>query len=213
MKRILGLAALAVFCALLSTCGTYRAITGDYEQDYIIRDIKPLSGVSGQQVTFDASICATAGSLPIDSTTNPPHFVWDFGGGADPNVSYDAKPAVNLRAGGAYDGTLTIRDGCVGDRVVSATFTMNVTPLSVLTVTPTSGVSGGTANFTALIGSGAVTGYAWDFGGAALTGATNTANPNVTFGAPGSYDASVIVSNNYEAVQFPFTLTIVAATP
>jgi PKD repeat protein len=82
----------------------------------------------------------------------------------------------------------------------------------VLDVTPLTGVQNGTAVFSAVVGSGNVTGYAWDFGGAGTPGGSNVANPSVRFSAPGVYECSVIISNAYEALQFPFTLTVLPAS-
>ena len=166
MIRLLGLAGAALCCVFLTTCGTVRAIQDDYAEDYIIRDISPLSGVSGAQVTFQAAICATAGSRALDDPDNPPQIIWNFGGGADPNVSYDLKPVVTLRAGRSdtYEGTLSIRDGCTDENLVTATFSLKVAPLIVLDVAPLSGVENATAVFSAVIGTGSVTEYVWDFG-------------------------------------------------
>ena len=122
MIRLLCLAGAALCCAVLTTCGTVRAINDDYAPDYIIRDISPLSGVSGAQVTFQAAVCVTAGSRPLDDPDNPPQWIWNFGGGADPNVSYEAVPVVTLRDGlrGPYECTLNLRDGCSDKNLVSA---------------------------------------------------------------------------------------------
>lgn len=213
MVKILGPLGALLCCAFLSTCGTYRAVTDDYEADYIIRDIKPLAGVSGEQVIFEAAICTTAGSTPIDTTTNEPQWIWNFGGGADPNVSYEAKPQVTLRDGlrAPYACSLTVRDGCLEDNVVEATFTLDVEPLSILAVTPSGGIEDGTATFSVLIGTGNVSSYAWNFGTACTPSGSTEPNPAVRFEAPGSYDCSVIISNDFEAFEFPFTLTVVPA--
>jgi PKD repeat protein len=210
LRYITGMAIAVGCCLLSSTCGTYRAIIDDYEPDYIIRDIKPLSGVSGQQVTFDAAICETAGSRPIDDTTNPPQWIWNFGGGADPNVSYDAQPTVMLRDGirAPYEGTLTVRGGCVEGQEVKATFTLDVDGLTVLTVAPTTGSAGSNATFSAIVGSGKVTDYLWDFGTAANPASSTAASPSVTLGTTGAYDCRLVISNDYEAFEYPFTLVI-----
>jgi len=178
--------------------------------DAAAAQVDPLAGVSGAQVTFQAAVCATAGSRPLDDPTNPPQWIWNFGGGAEPNVSYDAKPVVTLRDGlrGPYECTLSLRDGCTDDNIVSATFTLNVAKLTVINVAPLAGVQDGTAVFSVVVGSGNVTEYAWDFGGACTPSGSNVANPAVHFNTPGVYECSVIISNAYEALQFPFTLTI-----
>jgi len=212
MNRLLCLAGAAMCCAFLTTCGTVRAIDDDYAEDYIIRDISPLSGVSGAEVTFKAAVCATAGSRPLDDASNPPQWIWNFGGGAEPNISYEAEPQVKLRAGRSdpYEGTLSLRDGCDDKYLVSATFSFNVRALSVLAVAPLTGVENSTAVFSAVVGSGNVTRYIWDFGGACTPSGSNVANPSVTFKTPGIQECRVIVSNDYETFEFPFTLNVLA---
>jgi PKD repeat protein len=231
MMRLVCIAGATACCLLVGNCGTYRALIGDYADDYVIENIRPLAGVSGEEVTFKAHVCENAGAFPMGQLTDPsglltdfdfdwqetdpdvPSIIWDFGGGAVPNVAYEAQPQVTLRDGlrSPYDCSLTIRYGCEEDEVVSATFSLAVAPLSVLTVTPLTGIAGGTATFSAVIGTGNVTGYAWDFGGACSPSGSNEANPVVTFdiNAEGFYPGRLVISNNYEAFEFPFTLTVI----
>ena len=98
---------------MLSTCGTARAIADDYEDDYIIRNIRPLSAVSGEQTTFEADLCYNSGAR-VGDDEDFPRFTWDFGGGAEPNVSFELAPEVTVRDGirAPYNCTLTARGGC-----------------------------------------------------------------------------------------------------
>jgi PKD repeat protein len=211
MKRVLLLLG-ALACGLFaSTCGTYRAVTNDYASDVpAVLAIKPTSGVSGEQVTFQAQLCAQPEGAAV------PEYIWDFGGGAYPNTSFEAEPGVTLRDGlrSPYDGTLTLRVSCADNKTSVRTyhFSVTVAPLTVLAVTPTTGVGSGTATFSALIGTGNATDYIWDFGGAGSPGGSNVANPTITFNdvqADTLYQCRVIVSNDYEAKEFPFTLHVV----
>ncbi len=212
---------LAVFASMmLSTCGTARAIVGDYADDIIIRNIRPLSNVSGEAVTFEIDICTTAGAKidPLSGELDGVQYTWDFGGGAEPNVSFDEAPEVVIRDGlrAPYLGTVTIRGGCVpDDDEVTATFTIDVAPLSVISVTPGTGVAGSNATFSALIGAGNVTAWAWDFGGSANPGGSTAEAPTVTFDAfaSGVFLGSVIVSNDFEAFEFPFTISVIPTAP
>lgn len=202
-----------MICAvLLTTCGTVRAVSDDYKADYYIQTVSPTEGVSGAQVQFEAIVCTRAGGL-----VNPT-YIWDFGGGAVPNVSYDKVPLVTLRDGlrSPYKCKLSVQSNCEGgDQLATFDFNLVIAPLTVLTVTPTSGVGGGTATFTALIGSGNVTGFMWDFGGAGSPGGSNVANPTITFTnvtATTDFQARVVVSNDFEAIEFPFTITVTPKT-
>jgi len=213
MLRVIAVLALCAGCLMLSTCGTARAIAGDYEDDVIIRNIRPLSAVSGEDAVFEADICTTDGVKIDESGIADVKFTWDFGGGAEPDVSFEEMPEVVIRDGirAPYAGTLTIRGGCVPEgEEVTATFTLEVAPLTVLTVSPTTGLAGSPATFSALIGSGNVTEYAWDFGGACSPNGSNQANPTVVVdeNASGVYQCRLLVSNQFEALEFPFTLTV-----
>ena len=212
MKHLV-LAAGALICVtLLTTCGTVRAISGDYEADYDIITVTPTEGVSGAQAQFEAVVFSAPGA-----STNPT-YIWDFGGGAVPNVSYDKAPLVTLRDGlrSPYQCRLTVLSGTgSANSKDQFDFTLTVAPLTVLTVTPTEGVGSGTATFSALIGSGNVTGYMWDFGGAGSPGGSNVANPTITFTdvtAVTEFQARVVVSNDFEAIEFPFTITVSPGT-
>ncbi|HYE76747.1 MAG TPA: hypothetical protein VEI97_02065, partial [bacterium] len=73
-----------------------------------IRSISPAGGPTGTLVQFTADIVGT-----------PASFAWDFGGGATPNTSDVAAPAVELGDPGTYVGELTVRDRC-GEEVSRA---------------------------------------------------------------------------------------------
>jgi PKD repeat protein len=221
MRTVATALMLVILIASITTCGTYRAVTNDYASDApILQAVTPTQTVSGQEVKFVAQFC-DVNETPIDvdgTDGTPAKFFWDFGGGAEPNTTTEESPTVTIRDGirAPYTCHLTLTDGCMGDdNSATYEFTLFVTALSVLTVTPTTGIAGGAGTFSAVVGSGAVNSYAWDFGGACTPGGSSVPNPSVTFtDTPGIYQARVIVSNNFEAVEFPFTLTVVpAATP
>ena len=215
MKRLACLFGAVLSCLLLSTCGTGRAIVGDYADDYVIRNIRPLSAVSGEDAIFEADICYTDGAI-VDQEGNAPKYTWDFGGGAEPNISFEPSPRVTIRDGirAPYQCTLTARGGCLDDQEVTATFTLNVAGLDVIAVTPLSGTGGGSALFSVVVGSGNVTSYAWDFGGACNPNGSNLTHPNVAFTPiAGVYNARVIITNSFEAYEYPFTITVLPGPP
>lgn len=205
---------LAIFIMCLGGCsGTIRALSDDYADDYVMRNIRPTSGVSGEEVTFEMSVCENAGAQPLDGD-DPPQVIWDFGTGAEPNVSYELNPQVMLRDGlrSPYECSVTLRGGCLAEDVYITTFTLAVAPLNALGVTPNTVVADGMATFSVVGITGNVTTYAWDFGGAAVSGNSNTANPSMSItGTPGAYQARVIIGNNFEAFEFPFTIVVLPA--
>jgi len=222
MIRIAATAGLTLLCFVLSSCaGTYRAVTNDYDTDApFVDSITPLHGVSGEEVTFEATLCLPSGArIKLDEETGDYVFdgqaVWNFGGGAEPNLSHDLSPTVILRDGlrSPYECTLHLKGNCTGEEdnlEADYTFTLSVAPLTVVGVTPTTGAGGSTAIFSAIIGSGNVTNVAWDFGGACSPNGSNEVNPNVNFVdfASGPYNCRVIVSNAYELYEFPFVLQV-----
>ncbi len=64
----------------------------------VIYAINVPSGVSGDVVLFSAVVTGT----------HPRFYEWNFGGGAEPNVTNDPLPTVTLGAIGWYDGRLTV---------------------------------------------------------------------------------------------------------
>jgi len=225
MKRLIAAMGLALLCFVGSSCaGTYRAITGDYASDAPeVESITPLHGVSGEQVQFEATLCLPAGAaITLDEATGGKEYaglyIWNFGGGAEPNISHDASPIVTLRDGlrSPYNCTLTLKGSCNGEdenQMATYGFTLAIAPITVLGVAPTTGVAGAGATFTAIIGSGTVSKYSWDFGGACNPNGSNVANPSVSFvnSASGLYNCRLIVSNEFELYEFPFVLQVTPA--
>jgi PKD repeat protein len=212
MRGIAGLFGATLMMLVLTTCGTYRAITDDYRSDApVVQSVKPTAGVSGEEVTFDVEFCASLQLKPTGTET----YHWDFGGGAYPNVSYDASPAVQLRDGlrGPYTCSVTISGGCVGDPDLTSKFEfpLDVAPITVVSVAPLVGTGKQTATFSVLVGTGNVTSYQWDFGGACSPGGSTEATPSVVFTDVQSasiFQARVIVSNQFEALEVPFTINV-----
>jgi PKD repeat protein len=214
LKSVAVCLALAAAYLLCAGCGgTIRALDNDYDSDApTVVSIAPLSGVSGEEVTFKAIVCHHAGGA------ENPQYIWDFGTGAEPNVSYETEPKVVLRDGlrSPYTCKLTIKASCTGEeknRMGVTNFTISVLPLKVLSVTPSTGVGGGTATFSALLESGVASAYQWDFGGACDPNGSTQANPVVKFVDNGSgnttlYNCSLVASNAFEANQYMFTIAI-----
>jgi PKD repeat protein len=225
MTKTLALVGLPLLCVLLSSCGgTYRAIVRDYASDApTVDSITPLHGVSGEDVQFEALLCLPAGAaITIDEATGgrgyAGKYIWNFGGGAEPNISHDASPRVTLRDGlrSPYDCTLTLIGSCNGEdenKTATYHFSLAVAPITVLGVAPTTGVAGASATFTAIIGSGSVNRYSWDFGGACNPNGSNSTSPTVNFvnSASGLYNCRLIVSNEFELFEFPFVLQVTPA--
>lgn len=210
MRLYLGLLCGALLLVAASGCGTARAIVDDRDPDAVVESIRPTSGMSGEAVTFEA-VCCFKPSIP---ESQKPRFEWNFGGAADPNVSYETNPAVNLRAGSgtAYNASLKLSGGCLGESFSATTpFQINIAPLTVATVTGNNGISKGSGSFSAVIATGEVEKYSWDFGGACSPSGSASENPTVSFAtvtATTTYQGRLVVSNKYESSEFLFDITV-----
>ncbi|MEP0813386.1 MAG: PKD domain-containing protein [bacterium] len=164
-----------------------------------ITSVSPLSAQMGQQVTFTASV---TGDLPMT-------YAWDFGGGATPDTSADESPTVNAGDLGSYDCTLTVTNAS-GNDVFPFTFQVTELPAPpvIFDVQPQSGQEGEIITFNATVdGAGPLT-YTWDFGGGAAPNTSSEISPQVTLGAPGTYPASLVLSNEAGNDTFNFDLTV-----
>lgn len=83
----------------------------------------------------------------------------------------------------------------------------------VISVSPVSGATGDSKQFSALLAGGAPTSYAWNFGGGATPNTSTAASPTVLLNGFEQYDASLTVSNAAGSEIFPFTLTVNPPAP
>ena len=227
MKTLIVCMGMLALLVIQGGCGgSIRQLTDEGKSDAPeLIAIRPLSGVSGQEVNFEVLLSDLSGSLGSDYQAHPERlqdlqFVWNFGGGVDPNsviTSSQSLPEnVFLRDGirSPYNGVLTVIGNRSAEDRLTYNFTFTVAPLTIKTVGPTSGVEDTKATFSAVIGSGNVSQYLWDFGGACDPNGSNEASPSVTFNTVAvetTFQARLIVSNPYEVTEFPFTITVLAA--
>ncbi len=161
-----------------------------------ILSVSPTDGLAGTEVSFSAEV---SGAPPFT-------YAWDFGGGATPNTSTEESPTVTLGSLGSYFASLTVANAYSED---TYDFTLNIfgAPL-VSSVSPTSGLPGSVAQFTANVTGSEPFTYAWDFGGGATPNTSTAESPTVSLGAEGNYAASVTVTNDYGEDTFEFMLTV-----
>jgi hypothetical protein len=81
-------------------------------------------------------------------------------------------------------------------------------PPLILGVTPTSGMTGGTATFRAALFGSAPFAIEWGFGGGATPDSTTEASPQVTLSDPGDYFAWVMADNALGHDSIDFVLTV-----
>ena len=158
------------------------------------------AGLSGQ-VTADFSSNPNSGCSPLvvsftDLSTGPvTTWFWDFGNG---NTSTLQNPAAVYVTPGTYTVSLTVTDG--GANSDTRTRTNLITVFQDPTAnfgatTPVNGCAPHTVTFQDLStpGSGTINQWLWDFGDG-----QNSAlqNPSHTFANPGSYNITLVVTDN-----------------
>ncbi|MCD6283297.1 PKD domain-containing protein [bacterium] len=163
-----------------------------------ITGVTPLSGATG---AVDVGFSATVnGTLPLT-------YAWNFGGGADPNTSSAGAPHVTLGAPGVYDTCSVTVTNEAGEDTFPFTLTIGIPP-DITDVTPITGEAGSLVVFTPTVTGDEPLTYSWDFGGGATPDTSSDAEPEVTVGPAGFYEASVAVSNSFGEDFFGFTLEI-----
>ncbi len=168
----------------------------------VIGSVSPQEGITGTNVTFTSDVTGAA----------PFSYSWNFGGGATPNTSSAASPTVTLGAPGSYSASLTVTNADGSDTYgFPVTVTISGNPPVIGSVSPTEGITATNATFTALVAGTSPFTYSWNFGGGATPNTSDAASPTVTLGAPGSYLASLVVTNGYGNDTYGFLITVTSA--
>jgi PKD repeat protein len=165
-----------------------------------ITDIAPLSGITGSQLSPVATV---TGMQPIQ-------YSWDFGGGAEPNLTTDPNPTVTLSSTkGSYSGNLTVLNP-IGQDTYEFTLVVQElpTPPEILSVTPTTGDSGSQITLTADVAGSYPRFYSWDFDTGADPNTSTSDSPTVTLQDPGTYKASVTLTNSLGDFKYDFDLVV-----
>lgn len=161
-----------------------------------VTDASPLEGTEDAEVGFHATYTGTA----------PVSLAWDFGGGAEPNVSDQTAPTVTLGAVGEYDAAVTATSA-FGEDTFHFTLTVvaNAAPEAQLDASPQSGTAPLSLDFDAGASNdpdGSITGFEFDFDeGAGWEDNGNVAQAQHTYNAGGVYNPAVRVTDNRGATN------------
>lgn len=148
----------------------------------------PTSGLAPLAVTFTGS-----GSDPDGTIAS---YAWTFGDGG---TSTQQSPSHTYTVAGNFTATLTVRDnaGAAGSASVGLSITSagNQPPNASVTATPTSGTAPLTVMFTGAgtDSDGTIVSYAWSFGDG---GSSTQQNSSHTYASPGTFTATVTVTDN-----------------
>jgi PKD repeat protein len=188
---------------------------GAFQVPVAVASASPESGTAPLTVSF-------TGDSSYDPDGTVVGYEWDFGDGTG---SSEANPAHTYSQAGAYTATLTVTDNdglTDGDTVtVTADPPPNVPPVALASANPTTGNAPLLVQFSgdgSYDPDGTVVGYSWDFGDG---DGSSAANPDHTYEWPGSYTASLTVTDDrgetdtatlqIEALQDPERVVYVGA--
>jgi PKD repeat protein len=165
----------------------------------------PYTGTAGSAVNF-----SSAGSS--DSDGNIASYAWNFGDGSS---STSANPSHTYSAAGTYNVSLIVTDNDGANSSPSTTTatisssgggTTNIAPTANANG-PYTGTAGSAVNFSSAGSSdsdGNIASYAWNFGDGS---SSTSANPSHTYSAAGTYNVSLVVTDNDGANSSPSTTT------
>ena len=153
----------------------------------------PATGRTPLTVVFTGS-GSTDAEGPIAS------YLWDFGGSETSSL---ADTSHTFSTVGQHVVSLTVTDSAGATHTETTTIQVdpNLAPTAVATAVPTAGKSPLTVAFTGSASTdadGSVAGYAWTFGDG---GTADVANPSHQYSAPGSYTATLVVTDDNGAVD------------
>jgi PKD repeat protein len=174
-----------VCCYVTTTCGT----------DTICTSVTVcINSVAG----FSANANGATASFTDNTTSQPTHWLWDFGDNSPADSSQN--PSHTYTQSGTYTVCLISGNNCSSD-----TFCSSLTICLPTTSAYSSTVNGGTASFTDQSQSEVVA-WAWDFGDGSPV--DNTQNPSHTYTANGTYQVCLIANSNCSADTVCNTVTI-----
>lgn len=156
------------------------------------------AGVTTQRVGLPISF-SSAGTEDPDGTITS--YVWDFGDGTTSTLP---NPSKTYLIAGTYTPTLTVTDNAgaiVSASTETITVNPNLAPTAAASGVPTTGleplvVAFSSAGSTDLDGS--IVSRAWDFGDG---NSSVQANPTHTYTSPGSYTATLTVTDDFGATD------------
>ena len=206
-----------------STEGTYTATLtvtdaeGATDSASVVIDVDPIpnvpptvvagAGLTSQRVGLPISF-SSAGTEDTDGFITS--YLWDFGDGTSSTATNPSKTYV---LAGTYTPTLTVTDNS-GAVVTASTATITIDPNQAPTAaaagTPTSGIEPLVVNFSSAgtgDADGSIVSHNWDFGDGSPD--ATTANASHTYTTPGTYEATLTVTDDFGTTDTATVTTVV----
>ncbi len=171
----------------------------------------PTADFSGSPVSGNAPLTVSFTDL---STNGPTSWSWDFGDGG---TSTAQNPSHTYSAG-TYDVSMTATNANGSNTMTKVAYiTSNTPPPNQAPTANANGPYSGQANSAVSFSSagssdpdGSIAGYSWDFGDG---GTSTAANPNYTYGAAGTYNVTLTVTDDQGATGSNATTATITAAP
>ena len=132
-------------------------------------------------------------------------YFWDFGDGT---TSGEFNPTHDYSQGGEYTVMLISENDC-GSDTAWLEISVNAAPIAGMSVSATSGCVPLEVQYMSTT-TGDVTSYQWTFPGGSPASSTQE-NPLVTYNAPGSYSATLVVTNSIGTDMITMTNVVVVS--
>lgn len=128
---------------------------------------------------------------------------WDLGNGTIINNGA-VTVGTNYLTAGTFNVKLTVFHSTGDSCITTKQVTVHPKPVAGFSSNDTAGCVNHTANFTdvSTTATGTVTNWQWDFG----AGGATAQNPSFTYTAPGSYQVSLVVLNNWGCISDAYTV-------
>jgi PKD repeat protein len=185
--------------------GTYTVTVTDASGCTSTTTVSVTANLNYPTAVFSSGSVCLGLAIPFNdqSTGNPTAWNWNFGDG---NTSTQQSPAYAYTAPGTYTVTLVVSSSPGCDDTTTNVVTVHPLPVSNFSADEVCAGNPNTFSDLSFIGSGTITGWAWNFGGG---GTSTQQNPVHTFPAIGTYSVTLAVtSNNGCSNSFSMLVTV-----
>ncbi len=163
-----------------------------------ITTVSPTTAVYGTEVQFSVSV---SGSQPIT-------LAWDFGDAGTPRFSSDQNPVITITNVKADYQCSVEAINAFGSDIFEFTITVGGNPPQVQSVDYTDAYATLPVTFSAVVTGDEPISYSWEFSGGLDTLSSTEQSPTLTANAEGTFNGTLLASNEAGSHEFPFSYSI-----